>query len=66
MITDGETGFLFPPGDAAALRERVCYLAERPSLIAAMGRKARRRVEERHTPGVHLKRLTDVYAKALS
>ena len=66
MITDGETGFLFPPGDAAALRERVCYLSERPSLIAAMGRKARRRIEERHTPEVHLKRLTDVYAKALS
>jgi glycosyltransferase involved in cell wall biosynthesis len=66
MITDGETGFLFPPGDAAALRERIRLLAERPSLVSSMGRKARRRVEERHTPEVHLKRLTDVYAKALS
>ena len=66
MITDGETGFLFPPGDAAAIRERVCYLSGRPSLITAMGRKARSRVEERHTPEVHLKQLTDVYAKALS
>ena len=65
MVVDGETGFLFPPGDVAALRERVCYLAERPSLISAMGRKARRRVEERHTPEVHLERLTEVYAKAL-
>jgi glycosyltransferase involved in cell wall biosynthesis len=66
MITDGETGFLFPPGDAAALRERIRHLAERPSLVLSMGRKARRRVEERHTPEVHMKRLTDVYAKALS
>jgi len=66
MITEGETGFLFPPGDAAALRERFCYLAERPSLAFSMGRKARRRVEERHTPEVHLERLNEIYAKALS
>ena len=66
MITDGETGFLFPPGDAGALRERIGYLAGRPSLIAAMGRNARRRVEERHTPEKHLARLAEVYVKAVS
>lgn len=44
-IVDGETGFLTPPGDPAALAQAVTRLAADPALRAAMGQSARRRIE---------------------
>lgn len=46
MIADGETGFVVPPGDSAALAERVLALLEDPSGRRAMGRAARERLEQ--------------------
>ncbi len=48
-IQDGETGFYVPPGDADALRSRICQLLENPALAAEMGRNARRLMEDRYT-----------------
>lgn len=49
MVVDGETGFTVPPGDAAALADRlVRLLGDRP-LRQRMGAAGRRRVEERFT-----------------
>jgi glycosyltransferase involved in cell wall biosynthesis len=53
IVVDGETGFLFPPADAAALAERVLTLLSDRTIAADMGRRGRRRMEatfgvERH------------------
>jgi glycosyltransferase involved in cell wall biosynthesis len=49
IVEDGVTGFLVPPGDVAALRERLAYLLDRPRLAAEMGAAARERVLARFT-----------------
>lgn len=41
FIRPGENGLLVPPGDAARMREAICYLWERPDLANEMGHKAR-------------------------
>jgi glycosyltransferase involved in cell wall biosynthesis len=35
-VRDGEDGYLFPPGDARALAERLLALSKDPSVLAAM------------------------------
>jgi glycosyltransferase involved in cell wall biosynthesis len=45
LIDDGLTGFLVPPGDAAALAERVVRLLKEPDVARAMGARARQKVE---------------------
>lgn len=49
LVKDGETGFIVDPGDLRALREKVELLAGDPERSRAMGRVARRHVEERFT-----------------
>ncbi|HZC40488.1 MAG TPA: glycosyltransferase family 1 protein [Streptosporangiaceae bacterium] len=44
LVEDGVTGYLVPPGDAAALAAAAGRLAAGPGLRAAMGAEARRRV----------------------
>ena len=46
IVVDGETGFLFPPGDSAALEERIVRLLEDEELRDRMGRAARKRFED--------------------
>jgi glycosyltransferase involved in cell wall biosynthesis len=41
-VRHGETGYLVPHGDAAALAERMVELAANPSLVARLGSDARR------------------------
>jgi glycosyltransferase involved in cell wall biosynthesis len=40
-VSDGETGYLVPHGDAAALAQRMLVLAGDPALVARLGRAAR-------------------------
>ncbi|MBX3013167.1 MAG: glycosyltransferase [Caldilineaceae bacterium] len=44
-IRDGETGYLTPEGDPAALAQALANLAAAPALRQTMGRTARRRIE---------------------
>ncbi|MBI2524703.1 MAG: glycosyltransferase [Candidatus Rokubacteria bacterium] len=44
VVEDGLTGFLVPPGDPAALAERIVLLLKDPSMARAMGEKGRRRI----------------------
>lgn len=44
-VRHGETGYLVPHGDAAALADRMVELAGDPALIERLGRKARRFAE---------------------
>lgn len=41
IVKDGVTGFLVPPGDTAALAERIRWLLERPGDGYEMGQRAR-------------------------
>ena len=41
MVTDGENGYVVPPGDRDAIADRLRHLAARPALVREMGRKAR-------------------------
>lgn len=45
LVRDGETGFIVPPGDAAALADRLQRLLRDPALRAAMGADGRATVE---------------------
>ncbi|HEU4325427.1 MAG TPA: glycosyltransferase family 4 protein [Roseiflexaceae bacterium] len=47
IVADGETGFLIPPGDTAALAARLTLLAGDPALRQRQGRAARARAEAR-------------------
>jgi glycosyltransferase involved in cell wall biosynthesis len=47
MIDDGDTGFLFEPGDAADLAAKLGPVLSRPQELAAIGGRARRAVESR-------------------
>jgi glycosyltransferase involved in cell wall biosynthesis len=47
VVAEGETGFLVPVRDAAALADRIVRLLRRPELRAAFGEAGRRRVEAR-------------------
>lgn len=48
VVRDGESGFLVPERDAAALAERLVYLLEHPSDWPRMGRAGRRHIEAQY------------------
>lgn len=45
LVTDGQEALLFPPGDWAALGERIAILVNNPDLRATLGQAARTRIE---------------------
>ena len=49
IVDDGVTGFIVPPNDPAALREKICWLRDHPADAGAMGRRARERVLDKFT-----------------
>jgi glycosyltransferase involved in cell wall biosynthesis len=49
VVEDGVTGFLVPPGDVTALRERLDQLLRDPALAQRLGANARERVLDRFT-----------------
>jgi len=48
-VADGETGYLVPPNDPAALAERIADLYRDPKLLPLLGRQAIARVNEMFT-----------------
>jgi glycosyltransferase involved in cell wall biosynthesis len=48
IIEDGVTGFLVPTRNVGALADRIALLLGDEGLRKAMGKRARRRYEERH------------------
>lgn len=65
MIIDGETGFLFEPGNWQELQDKIKYVLRNPSLIENMGKKARVRAEKEYSAEVHYNRLMELYRKVL-
>lgn len=56
-ILDGETGYVVPSGDSAALRERILELWNDRQRVAEMGQAARKHVEDNFTHAAFIRRL---------
>lgn len=64
LVSAGETGLLFKPGDVEALAGRMSELAADPGRTIEMGRAGRRRLEREYAPEKHYERLMRVYERA--
>jgi len=62
VVTDGESGLLFPAGDTEALRGRLLQLAGSPALRARLGGCAMRRVEQEFSSGGMIRRYEHLYS----
>jgi len=62
VVADGVTGFVVPPGDPKALRERLRWLQEHHEAADKMGRAGRDRVLERFTWPAVVQRCLTAYA----
>lgn len=60
IILDGETGLLYPPGDCAALVERLNRLRTHPDAAAEMGRAGQRRALQCFTAEEMISRVMEV------
>lgn len=64
VVSDGEDGLLFDPGDAEALRDRLERIAARPHEALAMGAAGRRKAETIFGPQRHYDAVLEIYRKA--
>ena len=64
-MTEGETGFLVPPGDVGALVAALEPLMRDPQQAAALGRNARARVLAKFTVDAEVERIAAVYRQVL-
>ena len=65
-LIDGETGFLVPRADVAALAERISRLLDDEPLARRLGEQARARVDARYRREQALGRLFDIYARVVA
>jgi glycosyltransferase involved in cell wall biosynthesis len=65
LVTDEETGFLVPSGDAAALADRVGRLSSDAGLRAEMGRSGRARIEAAFSVETMVSRTMSLYDEVL-
>ena len=63
LIADGETGFLVPHGDEAALRNRLAMLRESPETARAVAERGRARARERYSRDRMVQRYLDLYGR---
>jgi glycosyltransferase involved in cell wall biosynthesis len=61
FVCEGETGLLYPPGDAARMAEAISALSQRPHMAARMGANGRALVADQHAPGKYFSRLMQIY-----
>lgn len=61
-LADGETGLTYPPGDDAALAERLARVIASPDQTVAMGEAARARFEAHFTDEQMGRRWEDIFA----
>jgi len=61
LIDEGETGLLFPVGDAAQLAGAISFLYGRPELAGKMGAAGYASVRKHNSPNAHYLALTALY-----
>ncbi len=62
VVADGVSGFLVPPNDPAALRQKLEWLRDRPDEVQRLGRAALERVRARFTWPAVVRRCLRAYA----
>lgn len=62
IVEDGVSGFVVPPNDPAALRDKLIYLRDHPERARAMGEAARTRVLNHFTWPAVVERCLKIYA----
>lgn len=65
-IKDGETGYLVPPNDPAAIAQRLAHLYEYPQLLFTLSRQAVRRANDLFTWRKVADAVTDLYESVLA
>jgi glycosyltransferase involved in cell wall biosynthesis len=66
VLSEGQTGFLVPAGDDAALRDRLAKLAADPAMTRACGARARAVTVERFSAERMQREYLELYARVLS
>ena len=66
VITDGEQGFLVPPGDGEALAEKIRLLLDEPERAREMGRRGPPLVRERFSQEVMIRNVEALYDEVLT
>jgi glycosyltransferase involved in cell wall biosynthesis len=66
VVTDGETGFVVPPADSAALAGAVSRLLARPELASRMGLRGEERLERCFSASRMAGQTLEVYEQLLS
>jgi len=61
VVEDGVTGFVVPPNNPQALRDKILWIRERPEQSRTMGRAGRLRVLEKFTWGAVVRRCLELY-----
>ena len=64
VVENGVTGFIVPPNDPQALRDKLMWIRERPDQSRAMGRAGRLRVLQKFTWGTVVRRCLELYRSA--
>src|SRR5664279_479762 len=65
LVTDGETGLLFPVGDASALAERLALLLDEPPYRRRLAAAAERRMREHFTREQSARTMGEIYLEFL-
>jgi glycosyltransferase involved in cell wall biosynthesis len=63
LVLDGETGFVVPPNNPAALREKLEWLRDHPADVECMGEAAREHVLKRFTWPTVVQRCLAAYSR---
>jgi glycosyltransferase involved in cell wall biosynthesis len=66
VVTEGQTGLMFSPGEPAELAAQVEWAARNPAEVRRMGGEARRSFEKTYTADTNYRLLMKVYRRALS
>ena len=66
LVEDGRTGWIVPPADAGALRQRLSDVHLNPALASVMGAAARQTVMERFVWSATAERCMNAYRRALA
>lgn len=61
VVSDGETGFLVPPGDHHALAYKIRHFIENPALGREMGAKGRRVAEQKFNAQTNFQTLESIF-----
>jgi len=65
LVTDGDDGLLFEPGDVEGLSGKIETLLSDPDRAVEMGRRARQRAEKASDPAQQYRQLMAVYDRAM-